>query len=82
MLFHDFPKLLKDIATSRQKVCLDIQMYRGGRRKDMVWEFFTKINENGKVVAKCNKCGRTQSTKPCRMKTHQSMKDSYYLRHS
>ena len=45
-------------------------MYKGGRNCDPVWENFNKIELDGKILAKCKRCGHQQSNKVQRMKSH------------
>ena len=44
---------------------------KGGRNKDPVWDYFYRIEKDGKVSAKCKSCGHEQSNKAARMKKHQ-----------
>jgi len=45
-------------------------MNKGGRPTDPIWEHFTRVENNGKSEAMCNKCGHKQAVKVDRMKIH------------
>lgn len=45
-------------------------MNKGGRPRDPIWEHFAELECDGKVEAKCKKCGHKQSVKVNRMKDH------------
>lgn len=44
---------------------------RGGRNKNPVWDFFNKVEKEGKIIARCKKCGHEQSNKAEHMRNHQ-----------
>lgn len=41
------------------------------RKKDPVQDFFNKMEKDGKILARCKKCGREQSNKAERIRKHQ-----------
>ncbi|GFT38680.1 hypothetical protein NPIL_229761 [Nephila pilipes] len=47
-------------------------MYKAGRNLDSIWDSFQRLSVNGKIVAKCKKCGHMQSNEVARMKVHVS----------
>lgn len=45
-------------------------MNKSGRKRDSVWVYFQELTSEGKILAKCKKCGHVQSNKAARMKNH------------
>ncbi|KAI6659559.1 hypothetical protein LOD99_14482 [Oopsacas minuta] len=45
-------------------------MAQGGRPIDSVWKFFIKVEDGGKIRAKCIKCSAMISAKAGRLRTH------------
>lgn len=45
-------------------------MFKGGRPAGLVWQYFYKVESNGKIVARCKCCGYQMPAKCARMQVH------------